>query len=339
MSEILSGAWNAARPHAQDRVVLSAPIHAAFCEIRERAALERRHRIRVRLVQTAAEHFFGKTCENLRKRVNARLVSDPKTIVTAAGKATFKRSTSINFDLVFVESTRPRIMMNRPLAFGFTILELSKLVTYSAYYEQLLPRYGDDLRLCFTDTYTFIFWVKTPDLQADVSDMRSSFLDTSNFPPGRPIYSDKNKRKLGFFKSSTGPYFPSQFCGLRSKMYSLSLSFWTPTSHDPAHTFTKAIGVPKHYIKKMGATRKVPARVERVEHHVVHYSDLQIEKPRHHHSQTGKNMSVRYRRQTVLAIGRHNVVAVRSQRHSQAPRWCGCARSRVRREGACTPVV
>ena len=69
---------------------------------------------------------------------------------------------------------------------------------------------------------------------------------TSNFPLGHPLYSDKNKRKLGFFKSETGPYFPSQFCGLRSKMYSL----WTPTSDDPAHTFTKAKGVPKHYVKK-----------------------------------------------------------------------------------------
>ena len=133
-----------------------------------------------------------------------------------------------------------------PLAVGFTILELSKLIMYSAYYEQLLPRYGDDLRLCFTDTDSFIFWVKTPDLHADMADMRSTFMDTPNFSPGHPLYSDKNKRKLGFFKLETGPYFPSQFCGLRSKMYSL----WTPTSDDPAHTFTKAKGVPKHYVKK-----------------------------------------------------------------------------------------
>jgi len=133
-----------------------------------------------------------------------------------------------------------------PLAVGFTILELSKLIMYSAYYEQLLPRYGDDLRLCFTDTDSFIFWVKTPDLHADMADMRSTFLDTSNFPPGHPLYSDKNKIKLGFFKSETGSYFPSQFCERRSKMYSL----WTITSDDPAHTFTEAKGVAKHYVKK-----------------------------------------------------------------------------------------
>ena len=116
---------------------------------------------------------------------------DPKKLVTAAGKATFKRSTIINSDLVLVVSTRPRIMMNRPLAVGFTILELSKFVMCSAYYKQLLPRFGDDLRLCLFDSDSFIFLVKTSDLHANIADMRSSFLDTSNFTPGHPLYSHK----------------------------------------------------------------------------------------------------------------------------------------------------
>jgi len=32
------------------------------------------------------------------------------------------------------------------------MLELRKLIMLRAYYEQLLPRYGDNIRLCFTNT-------------------------------------------------------------------------------------------------------------------------------------------------------------------------------------------
>jgi len=162
----------------------------------------------------------------------------------------------------------------------------------------------------FTDTGSFIFWVKTPDLHADMADMRSTFLDTSNFPPGHPLYSDKNKRKLGFFKSESGPYFPSQFCGLRSKMYSLSLDAnyrWSGSHIHEGERRAEALR------QETGATWTIPARVKRMEHHDVHVSDLQIEEPHHRHSQTVENMSVVYQWQTVLAIGRHNVVAVRTQ--------------------------
>jgi len=107
---------------------------------------------------------------------------------------------------------RPRILMNRPLIIGFTILEISKLNMYRFYYEALLPRYGDRLRLCFTDIDSFIFWVQTPDLHADMADMASKWLDTSNFPPDHPLFSNANKHKFGFFKSETGAHFASQLC-------------------------------------------------------------------------------------------------------------------------------
>ena len=47
--------------------------------------------------------------------------------------------------------------------------------------------------------------------------------------------------------------------------------------------------------QETGATRTIPARVKRMEHHDVHVSDLQIEEPRHRHSQTVENMPVVYR--------------------------------------------
>jgi len=82
------------------------------------------------LFKLFANSFYGKTVENVRKRMNAKLVTDPQKMVRAAGKATFKRCEIINSDLVLVESQRTKIMLNKPVAIGFTILEFAKLVMY-----------------------------------------------------------------------------------------------------------------------------------------------------------------------------------------------------------------
>ena len=78
-----------------------------------------------------------------------------------------------------------------------------------------------------------------------ISELRSisDWLDTSNFQQDHPLYSAINFRTLGKFKSETANVPPTEFCGLRSKMYSLA----TLTS---AKSFRKAKGVPKSYVKK-----------------------------------------------------------------------------------------
>jgi len=108
----------------------------------------------------------GKTVENVRKRMNAKLVTDPQKMVRAAGKATFKRREVINSDLVLVETERTKITLSKPVAIGFTILEFAKLVMYEFYYDCLLPKFGNKLHLCFTDIDSFICHIETPDLFA-----------------------------------------------------------------------------------------------------------------------------------------------------------------------------
>ena len=138
-----------------------------------------------------------------------------KKLITAAGKSTFKRSTIVNSNFVLVKTVRTEISVNRPIAVGFCISDMAKLVMY---YEALLPKYCDKFRLLFSDTDSFFFFVETSDLHADMAGMMQ-WLNTSNFPSDHPLYSTANKRKLGYFKSETGAHCPSEFVGLRSKMY------------------------------------------------------------------------------------------------------------------------
>jgi len=195
------------------------------------------------LYKLFANSFYGKTVENVRKRMNAKLVTDPQKMVRAAGKATFKRCENINSDLVLVESERTKITLNKPVAIGFTILEFAKLVMYEFHYDCLLPKFGNKLHLCFTDTDSFICHIETPHLFADMANI-SGWFDTFNFRENH-FFSATNKRVLAKFKSETGDCLPQEFCGLRSKMYSLL----TPST-DTSLSFVKAKGVPKCYVKK-----------------------------------------------------------------------------------------
>ena len=78
---------------------------------------------------------------------------------------------------------------------------------------------------------------------ADIGDSLDLY-DTSNFAPDHPQYSTSNRRVLGKFKSETGSTPPSEFVGLRAKMYSL----YVP--ENPKKSFKKVKGVQKHYARK-----------------------------------------------------------------------------------------
>ena len=98
------------------------------------------------LAKLQANATFGKTMENVRNRVNVRLIVDPNKLTKAISKPSFRQSEIINPDLVMVRGARAQIKLNKPIAVGFSVLELSKLVMYEFYYEFMKRKYGDNVR-------------------------------------------------------------------------------------------------------------------------------------------------------------------------------------------------
>ena len=86
-----------------------------------RAAEDGQIRLRVGLGQTAlqANATFGKTMENVRQRVNLRLIADSDKLLKATGKASFRHSQIINSDLVLVRAARQKVTLNKPIAADF----------------------------------------------------------------------------------------------------------------------------------------------------------------------------------------------------------------------------
>jgi len=172
---------------------------------------------------------FGKSMENVRNRVNVRLIHDPLAGITAVAKPTFVSSKIINDDLVMIHATKPCVTLDKPIFTGFCILELSKVIMYDFHYNHIIKKYThSNVKLLFTDTDSLCYYIRTANIYKDMKDDHMLY-DTSNFEPDHPdplirsLYSKTNAKELGKFKSETGSVAPTEFVGLRAKMYSLLL--------------------------------------------------------------------------------------------------------------------
>jgi len=76
------------------------------------------------LAKLQANATFGKTMEQVRHRVNIRLICDPHKLTKAVSRVTFRQSEIINDDLVMVRGARKAVTLNKPISVGFTILEI-----------------------------------------------------------------------------------------------------------------------------------------------------------------------------------------------------------------------
>ena len=166
---------------------------------------------------------FGKTMENIRNRVNIKLVNSREQLRKLAAKPSFKGPPNIfNENLISVHMKKTSLTMNKPVYLGMCILDLSKIIMFDFHYNYIKPKYGNNAKLLFTDTDSFLYEIQTEDFYKDISgDVRDKF-DTSDYPENHPsgIPSGINKKVLGKFKDEVAGKNIKEFVGLRSKLYS-----------------------------------------------------------------------------------------------------------------------
>lgn len=102
-------------------------------------------------------------------------------------------------------------------------MELSKLHMFKFHYQVMKPVFEGRIEVCFMDTDSFLYHIHANDVQEKLAQL-SMFFDFSNYPSNHPLYSIENKNKPGKFKDEMKGVPIVQFCGLRSKCYSLVTS-------------------------------------------------------------------------------------------------------------------
>ena len=120
------------------------------------------------------------------------------------------------------EMGKVRVIMNKPVYLGQAILDLSKTIMYQFHYDYMIPKYGDRLKLCYMDTDSLIYSIKTEDFYSDISPDVESRFDTSGYPNDGsvPLPVGKNKKVIGLMKDELGGEIMKEFVSLRLKMYS-----------------------------------------------------------------------------------------------------------------------
>ena len=110
--------------------------------------------------------------------------------------------------------------MNKPIYLGLSILEISKLLMYEFWYDYMKPKYGNNVKLCYTDTDSFIMNIKTEDFYKDIANDVEKIFGTSNYEVNRPLSTGKNKKVIELIKDELAGKIITEFVTLRPKTYS-----------------------------------------------------------------------------------------------------------------------
>ena len=167
---------------------------------------------------------FGKTMENLRNRVYVKIVRDWETdkIRKLLSSPSFDRFTVFGNDMAGIYMRKTKLVLNKPVYTGMTILENSKILMYEFFYNHMKARYGHKCELVYTDIDSLILDILTEDVFKDMQE-HSWLYDTSNYPKDHPLYDDRNKKALGKMKDERGGGVINEVVAVRPKMYSVEV--------------------------------------------------------------------------------------------------------------------
>lgn len=196
--------------------------------------------------------IFGKTIENKRNQIDVKLVnvwkdkSNKTNKICGAEKyisaPNFRSLSIFSEDLVAIQLQQTKIILDRPIYIGFTVLELAKTHLYKFHYSIMKKMYKNCIDLCYTDTDSLLYFIKTDDFYEDIKN-NLQYFDTSNFEFNN-IYGipHVNLKIPGYFKDEMGGKVISEFTGLRAKLYCID------TEHS---SIKKAKGSKKCVTKKL----------------------------------------------------------------------------------------
>ena len=167
--------------------------------------------------------------EDIRKHRNIKLVMTEEKYLRTVMKPNFKSGVRFDENLMGCEMGKIKVVMNKPVYLSQAILDLSKIIMYEFHYDYMKP--NDDgensclqgiscFRLCYMDTDSLVYEIKTEDFYADIADDVPARFDTSGYCPNWPLPIGLNKKVIGLMKDELGGAIMTEFVALRPKLYS-----------------------------------------------------------------------------------------------------------------------
>ena len=135
---------------------------------------------------------YGKTMENLRKRINVRLVNNAKDFLKFTSRLNHIHKI-FNKNWAAIHEIKPVLMLNKPIYTGFTTLDLSKWKVYDFHYNFIEKNFNAEL--LFTDTDSLTYQIKSEDIYQEFF-KRKNLFDFSNYSKDSKFFHVTNKKLL-----------------------------------------------------------------------------------------------------------------------------------------------
>ena len=97
---------------------------------------------------------YGKTMENLQKRITVRLVNNEKDFLKYTSRPTHITHKIFNKKYAAIHEIKPVLTLNKPIYVGFTLFELSKWLMYDFHYNSIRKKFDGEFLVA--DTVFFI---------------------------------------------------------------------------------------------------------------------------------------------------------------------------------------
>ena len=157
--------------------------------------------------------------ENVRKHKDIKLVTTDERRSQLVSEHNYHTTKYFSENLMAIEMKKTKVKMNKPIYLGMSILDISKTLLYELWCDYIKPNYKEKAKLCYTDTDSFVIYIKTEDFYEDIANDVERWFATSNCDENgeRSLPIGKNKKVIGLFKNESGGKIMKKFVRLRAK--------------------------------------------------------------------------------------------------------------------------
>ena len=175
--------------------------------------------------------LFGKLLENKRKYVDVKFAFTKQKAKQLIRKPTVQRVSHVfNSELLIFFMKKLTVCLDKNIAGGQAVLDISKILMYEFHYFYMTPLYKDFFYIVATDTDSFFYYIVYPNKDGDFyADMKrdSVHYDLSEYSVLDKIkpdlYDSTNMKVVGVMKDHYSRFLPLKIIALKPKMYALVL--------------------------------------------------------------------------------------------------------------------
>ena len=144
---------------------------------------------------------YGKTMENMRKRIKLRIIKEEKDLIKYVSRPTYINHDIFGKRLVAVHERKKLLTLNKPIYVGCTVLELSKLEIYKFHYDFMKDNVNI-FNLIFTDIDSFVY--ETSENFYEIMYQHKQIFDLINQHKNSKFFCNDKKTVLGKMKDEYG---------------------------------------------------------------------------------------------------------------------------------------